>query len=98
MATQPQPKEYIASTIPAESIFVSYTTLFIIAEQKFGDALHWVEIAELNDMTDPWIFETKEILLPLFYQPQPLPGYWAIQIQNQFQLPPTFRMQHQTRS
>lgn len=58
------PVEYIAATIPAETIYVSYTTLFNIAEDKLGDALRWVEIAQLNNLTDPWIFQTQAILIP----------------------------------
>jgi hypothetical protein len=56
--------EYIPSTIPAASIWTSYTTLFQIAEQQFGDALRWVEIAELNGMLDPWLFQSTQVLIP----------------------------------
>lgn len=55
---------YIASTIPAQVIYASGTTLFQIAMTQTGDALQWVAIAELNGLTDPWIFGQQTILIP----------------------------------
>ena len=55
---------FIAATIPAKSIFVSGSTLFHVAELHLGYAMRWVEIAEMNNMVDPWIWGTKRILLP----------------------------------
>lgn len=57
-------QEYIASTIPAQVIYASGTTLFQIAMQQTGDPLQWVAIAELNGLTDPWIFGQQTILIP----------------------------------
>jgi hypothetical protein len=56
--------EYIAATIPAAMVRVSGTTLFEVAMLKTGDPLQWVVIAQLNDLTDPWISSLEEILIP----------------------------------
>jgi hypothetical protein len=50
--------------VPAQILRVSDTTLFQIAMQKFGNALQWVPVAELNDLIDPWIVAQEEILIP----------------------------------
>lgn len=55
---------YIASVVSAKVLRVSNTTLFEIAMRQFGDAMYWVDIAELNGMTDPWITGMTEILIP----------------------------------
>jgi len=55
---------YIASTIPAQIIRVSGTTLFQVAMMQTGDPLQWVSIAELNGVIDPWIVAQQEILIP----------------------------------
>jgi hypothetical protein len=55
---------YIAATIPAKTVRVSNTTLFEIAMEQFGDPLQWVAIADLNNLTDPWIVGMQEILIP----------------------------------
>jgi len=55
---------YIASTIPAQIIHVSGTTLFQVAMMQTGDPLQWVSIAELNGVIDPWIVAQQEILIP----------------------------------
>jgi hypothetical protein len=55
---------FIASTIPAKTIYASGTTLFHIAAQQTGDALQWVAIAELNGLTDPWITALEAVLIP----------------------------------
>lgn len=55
---------YIASTIPAKIVRTSNTTLFQIAMAETGDALQWVSIAELNNLTDPWILGQANILIP----------------------------------
>lgn len=56
--------EYIAATIPAAIVRVSGTTLFEVAMLQTGDPLQWVAIAQLNDLTDPWISSSAEILIP----------------------------------
>ena len=56
--------EYIASTIPAKIIWASGTTLFQIAMMETGDPLQWVAIADLNDLTDPWIMGLTKIKIP----------------------------------
>jgi hypothetical protein len=65
---------YIAATIPAKSIYVSGTTLFHIAEDQLGDAMRWVELADMNDMVDPWIWGIRQILLPPVLSQRPLTG------------------------
>ena len=55
---------YVASTIPAKTVFASGTTLFHIAMLQAGDALQWVAIAEINDLLDPWINSQETILIP----------------------------------
>lgn len=55
---------YIASTIPAQIIRSSGTTLFHIAMQQSGDPLQWVAIANLNSLIDPWINSQFDVLIP----------------------------------
>ncbi len=55
---------YIASTIPAQSIYVSGTTLFQLAEIYLGNALYWTRLAEINGLTDPWLHGIQQIYLP----------------------------------
>jgi hypothetical protein len=57
---------YIAATIPAQTVHASGTTLFHLAMQQTGDALQWVAIAELNDLTDPWIGQADILIPPVF--------------------------------
>lgn len=56
--------QYIAATIPAKIDRVSNTTLFHLAMLEFGDALQWVSVAEINNLTDPWIVAQSNILIP----------------------------------
>lgn len=63
MTIVPETK-YIASTIPAKSIYVSGTTLFHVADMHLGNAMRWVELAHINGMVDPWIWGVRRILLP----------------------------------
>lgn len=65
---------YIAATIPAKSIYVSGTTLFQVAELYLGDAMYWVQLAEINHMTDPWIMGIRQIYLPTVLSTAPLTG------------------------
>ena len=65
---------YIASTIPARALHVSGTTLFHIAEIYLGDAMRWVELAEINGLVDPWIYGITTILLPPVLSTAPLDG------------------------
>jgi hypothetical protein len=65
---------YIASTIPARSIYVSGTTLFHVAEMQLGDAMRWVELAHINGMVDPWVWGVRRILLPPVLSDAPLDG------------------------
>lgn len=65
---------YIASTIPARSVYVSGTTLFHVAEMQLGDALRWVELAHINGMVDPWVWGMHKILLPPVLSDAPLDG------------------------
>ena len=55
---------YIAAAVPAQIVRVSYTTLFHLAQQYLGDAMLWPAIAQLNDLTDPWITGYAEIKIP----------------------------------
>jgi hypothetical protein len=55
---------YIAATVPAAVVRASNTTLFHVAMMQTGDPLQWVAIAQLNDLTDPWITAMEEILIP----------------------------------
>jgi hypothetical protein len=55
---------FIASTIPAKIVRASGTTLFHIAMRETGDPLQWVALAELNGLTDPWLFGLAKILIP----------------------------------
>ncbi len=56
---------YIASTIPAKTVRTSaHSTLFHIAMLQTGDPLQWVSIAFMNNIIDPWIATTANILIP----------------------------------
>lgn len=55
---------YIASTIPARIISASGTTLFHVAMIQTGDPLQWVVIAELNNITDPWVIAQANLSIP----------------------------------
>ena len=55
---------YIASTIPAQIVRLSGTTLFHIAMLQEGDPLAWPSIAILNGVIDPWIFAQMDVLIP----------------------------------
>jgi hypothetical protein len=55
---------YIAATVPAKPVRVSGTTLFHVALQELDDPLRWVEIAELNKISDPWIKELTVVYIP----------------------------------
>jgi hypothetical protein len=55
---------FIASTIPAKVLRVSGTNLFQVAMMQTGDPLQWVAIAQLNNITDPWITAQQTILIP----------------------------------
>jgi len=45
-------------------IMVTGGNLFQIAGQYLGDATQWVRIAQLNDITDPWLSGLVTLLLP----------------------------------
>lgn len=68
------PVGYIAACIPAKPVYVSGTTLFHLAEDNSGDALHWVDFAVLNNMTDPWIRGLQRILVPPVFSTAPPTG------------------------
>ena len=56
--------EYVAATVPAQTVRVSGTNLFQLAMQQFGDALQWTAIAQLNGLIDPWIVGQAALLIP----------------------------------
>ena len=62
MATAPQ--GFLAAAAPTRTVRVAFTTLFDVAMRQFGDALHWVEIAEANGLTDPWIGAQTTLTIP----------------------------------
>ncbi len=45
-------------------IMVTGGNLFQIAAQYLGDATQWVRIAQLNDITDPWLSGLVTLNLP----------------------------------
>jgi nucleoid-associated protein YgaU len=45
-------------------IMVTGGTLFQIAAQYLGDATQWVRIAQLNDISDPWLSGLVTLTLP----------------------------------
>lgn len=65
---------YIASTIPAQVVRTSGTTLFHIGEIYAGDAMRWAEIARINGLIDPWIYGFHEIFIPPVLSSAPLDG------------------------
>lgn len=67
--------EYIGATIPAKVLRgQSGANLFTIAMQQTGDPLQWVAIAELNGLTDPWLFTPTDILIPPVFPSGPQSG------------------------
>lgn len=56
--------DYVAKAIAARQINVSGTTLYMVAAQYLNDATQWYRIAELNGLTDPWIFGVVTLNLP----------------------------------
>ncbi len=62
MATAPQ--GFLAAAAPTRTVRVSFTTLFEVAMRQFGDALRWVEIAEANGLSDPWIGGQTTLTIP----------------------------------
>lgn len=46
---------YLAAGVPAQLVRVTHTTLYQVAADYLGDALHWTRIALLNGLSDPWI-------------------------------------------
>ena len=69
---------YIASTIPARTVRVSDTTLFQVAMEQLGDPLRWVELAQLNGLTDPWIVAETAIKIPPVLSTSPLTGILGV--------------------
>lgn len=65
---------YIAATIPAQTIYVSGTTLFQVAELYLGNALLWTQLAEINNLTDPWIHGIQKLILPPVVTTAPATG------------------------
>lgn len=75
MATTPT--EYVAATVPAQVQYLSGTTLFHAAMLQTGDALQWVAIGELNDITDPWINTLTKVLIPPVFPSGPQTGIFG---------------------
>jgi hypothetical protein len=57
--------EFVAETVPAEIVNVSFTTLFDVAVAQFGDPLQWVPIASINALVDPWIAQAELKIPPI---------------------------------
>ncbi len=47
-----------------KTIMVTGGNLFQIAAQYLGDATQWIRIAQLNDITDPWLTGLMTLTLP----------------------------------
>lgn len=47
-----------------QTLTVTGGTLFDIANRFLGDANRWVDIANLNDITDPWLTGVVTLVLP----------------------------------
>lgn len=43
---------------------VAYTNLFQLAAQTLGDACKWNQIADLNELRDPFIVDLTELRIP----------------------------------
>lgn len=66
---------FVAQTVPAQVLRQqSGTTLFHIAMRQTGDPLQWVAIAELNGLSDPWLFTPTDILIPPVFPTNPQTG------------------------
>lgn len=69
---------YIAATIPAKTDYVSNTTLFHVAMLESGDPLQWVAIANLNNLTDPWVNGLVPVLIPPVFPTGPQTGILGV--------------------
>ncbi len=58
------PQGFLAAAAPTRTVRVAFTTLFDVAMRYFGNALHWVEIADANGLADPWIGAQTTLILP----------------------------------
>lgn len=55
---------YFGQAIPAKVVRVSNTTLYHVAADELGDAMWWPRIAQLNNLSDPWIGALTELKIP----------------------------------
>ena len=54
----------VGVAVAPRQIRVSGVTLFDVAAQFLNDATQWYRIAQLNDLTDPWIGEVTVLKIP----------------------------------
>lgn len=55
---------FVGQASPAKQVRVSGTNLFRVAARELGDATQWYRIAQLNDISDPWITTETTLLIP----------------------------------
>jgi hypothetical protein len=55
---------YIGAAVSLKSVWASGTTLMHVAAAQLGDATQWYRIAEINNLTDPWIYAPTLLLIP----------------------------------
>lgn len=65
---------YLAAGVPAQIVRVGATTLFHLAAEYLGDAMHWTRIALLNGLSDPWIGPLTELKIPVHNAVWPTDG------------------------
>ena len=46
------------------TISVQGTNLFALAAAELGDAMQWINLARTNNLSDPFITELTEIMIP----------------------------------
>lgn len=57
--------EFIAGTVPAKIDRArAGVTLFHVAMVEAGNPLQWVAIAQLNNLTDPWLQAQTDVKIP----------------------------------
>ena len=46
------------------TITVQGTNLFALAAAELGDAMQWINIARTNNLSDPFITELSQVIIP----------------------------------
>jgi len=55
---------FVSGALPTRRVRTSFTTLFDVAKDAYGDARYWTVIAIANNLTDPWLNGFVDIVVP----------------------------------